>query len=109
MKISEFISNFTIKLSELVSFDKMEVDHVLNGQESAHPSVLNEDTYKHLIELINDRLSISRNGKILNKKNIRFTSIAYLCNGDDLANLLTTFNTLSEEQKEQTIKYFSNN
>ena len=108
MRISEFIDATKFNLKKIVDFNKMTVDHFMQEKKESEIEALTEDTYNDLIKFLSGRLKLTKRFVREDEHLGTETREVYIASGKELGEMLDTFtNTLTNEQRQKTIAFFT--
>ena len=107
MKINEFISITSFSIKRIIDFERMTIDHYIGENKESDMDVLDEDSYNELVKFLRNRLKLVKRFTKKSNKVAEEVSTVFIASSKELGEMLDTFtNTLTDEQKQQTIKYF---
>ena len=107
MKISEFISTTKFSIMRIIDMEKMLIEHKIQAKKGVDLDVLDEDAYNDLIKVLRTRLKLVKRFTKKSKHVAEEESHVYIASGKEIGEMLDTFtNTLTDEQQQQTIKFF---
>jgi len=109
MKISEFITQTSFSIKRVIDFERSTIDHFVGDTKEQDLDVLDEDMYKDIVQFLNNRLKLVKRFTRKDEHVAEEVSTVFIASGNEIGEMLDTFvNTLTNEQQQQTIKYFKN-
>jgi len=107
MGINDFVKLTQFSIKRIIDMEKMYVKHFVQDNKESDLDVLDEDTYKDLVKFLKGRLKLTKRFRRKSEHIAEEIGTVFICSGKELAEMLDYYNTLTGEQKQQTIKYFN--